>query len=106
MQSIKMYEKYFSEIVKTINEQVQKKWPTLTSPLLGVDAGVGLFAWANDRVPELYIQERNLDVEINNLWNKSETQNPKSEFEIFKAKVLAWGRVVLQIYKKFAEEKS
>lgn len=93
-----MYEKYFLEIVSAIQKKV----------LNGADI---MFVWAAAHQPELYAQERALDEELNELWNqnKSEIPNPKSEittFEAFKAKVLAWGRVVLMIYKKFAEIKT
>lgn len=105
-----MYEKYFSDIVKTINDQVQKKWPGLTHP----QPLINIFDWAAIHAQELHYQEHKLDAELNELWHdnpldppllrgNSEIQNPKSEFEEFKAKVLAWGRVSLAIYKKFAE---
>jgi len=107
------YEKYYLEIVKTINDQVQKKWPALTH--VGTRCTVSpqepntlqnMFAWANDRVPELYIQERILDAELNTLWNNT-PPTPSLEgnknFEAFKAKVLAWGRVILQMYQKFSK---
>lgn len=94
------YEKYFLEIVSAI----QKK------TLIGADI---MLVWVAAHQPELYAQERVLDEELNKLWiEKSEIQSSiqsgtKSEinkdFEAFKIKVLSWGRVVLQIYKKFAE---
>lgn len=84
-----MYEAHFAEIVKAINEQVQKKWPPLAT---GENA---IFAWTAKNQSALYAQMIALDAEINALWG--------GDFEAFKAKVLAWGRIVLQIYKKFAE---
>ncbi len=104
-----MYEKYFTNIVKTINDQVQKKWPALTpgrDAKSCVSTGDGVFAWAETHEPELFYQEHKLDLELNESWNTSPQSSPeaaKSEFDIFKAKVLAWGRVVLIIYKKFTE---
>lgn len=104
-----MYEKYFLEIVKAINEQAQKKWPcrdTERRVPATEDSGMGLFAWANDRVPELYIQERILDAELNALWNNTPptpSQEGNKNFEAFKAKVLAWGRVILQMYQNFSK---
>lgn len=79
-----MYEKYFKEIVSTIN----KKIPS---------GAEGVFTWAAANAHNLYTQERTLDAELNALWDV--------DFEAFKAKVIAWGRVVLGIYKKFAEIK-
>lgn len=101
---ITTYEKYYLEIVSAI----QKK------TLIGADS---MFVWAAAHQPELYAQERALDEELNALWNNpppapSQEGNIKSPlsggdsgvgFEAFKAKVLAWGRVVLMIYKKFSE---
>lgn len=97
-----MYEKYFTDIVKTINAQVQKKWPPLTT------GENGIFAWAIKNQQELYAQVTALDAEINTLWNNpppTPYQEGNKDFEKFKAQVLAWGRVILQIYKKFAEVK-
>lgn len=86
-----MHEKYFLEIVSVI----QKK------TLIGADI---MFVWAAARQPELYTQERALDEELNALWpGKSEINK---DFEAFKTKVLSWGRVVLQLYKKFKETKT
>lgn len=98
-----MYEKYYLEIVSAI----QKK------TLIGADI---MLVWAAANQPELYAQERTLSAELNALWIKSEIRSPtgsgtkseinKGEFEAFKAKVLAWGRIVLMIYKKFSETKT
>lgn len=86
-----MYEKYYLEIVST----VQKK--TLT------DSKV-VFAWAQTNTPELYAQERALDEELNTLWGRdAERRVAKGDLEAFKAKVLAWGRLVLMIHKKYKE---
>lgn len=76
------YEKYFLEIVSAI----QKK------TLIGADI---MFVWSAAHQPELYAQERALDEEFNALWDV--------DFERFKKAVLNWGRMVLQIYKKYAE---
>lgn len=110
-----MYEKYFLEIVKAINEQAQKKWPALTHvgtrctvSLQEPNARQNIFAWAQVNAIDLYTQERILDEELNILWNNTPptpSQEGSETLEAFKAKVLAWGRVVLQIYKKFAEAK-
>lgn len=105
-----IYEKYFLNIVKTINEQITKKCPDSVM--------VNMFAWANDRVPELYAQERLLDAEMNALWEdvlpptplqRGTVSSPAQEggegFVAFKSKVLAWGRIVLQIYKEFVADR-
>lgn len=77
-----MYEKYYLEIVSAVN----KKTPH------GVDSAL---AWAQVNAPELYAQERALDEEMNVLWDV--------DFDRFKKAVLNWGRMVLQIYKKYME---
>lgn len=97
------YEKYFLEIFSAI----QKK------TLIGADI---MFVWAAAHQPELYTQERALDEELNALWKDDPSPTPASGgecpplegnkgggLEVFKAKVLMWGRVVLQIHKKYAE---
>lgn len=92
-----MYEKYFKEIVSVI----QKKVPCRDVPAGASQCGDALpenvFTWAQANAPELYAQERALDVELNALWDV--------DFTAFKAKVVAWGRVVLGIYKKATEVK-
>lgn len=77
-----MYEKYYLEIVSAI----QKK------TLISADI---MFVWVAAHQPELYAQERVLDEELNTLWDV--------DFERFKKAVLNWGRMVLQIYKKYAQ---
>lgn len=77
-----MYEKYYLEIVSAIQKKIR----------IDVD---GMLAWAQANAPELYAQERALDAELNALWDV--------DFERFKKAVLSWGRVVLQIHKKYAE---
>lgn len=91
-----MHEKYYKEIVKTINTQIRKQCPSLLA------GNVSVFEWAEKHCPELVSQERSLDKELNNLWTDPETD---ASFEAFKAKTLAWGRIVLGIYKKFTEGK-
>lgn len=95
-----MYEKYFLDTVKTLNKHIETKFQ-------GMDRYY-VFTWASEHAKELYAQERSLDAEMNTLWNNAPTapsQEGNNNFEQFKTKVLAWGRVVLQIYKKFGEEK-
>ena len=97
------YEKYFMEIVSAI----QKKTP------IGAN---NIFTWATTQQPELYAQQRTLYEELNALWGDdpppttaSGGQCPPLEgdkgggLSAFKAKVLAWGRTVLLIYKKYTE---
>ena len=91
---IPMYEKYYLEIVSAIN----RKAP------LGAEHA---FTWAQANAPELYAQEHALDDKLNLLWGRDTALRvPTKEFGAFKAKVLAWGRLVLMIYKKFAETKT
>ena len=81
--------------------------------LIGADI---MFAWASAHQQELYAQEHALYEELNALWVDDPPPTPASGgqcpplegdkgggFSAFKAKVLAWGRTVLQIYKKYAE---
>ena len=91
-----MYEKYYLEIVSAINKKAQP----------GADI---MLIWADVHAPDLYAQERALDDEINKLWDVGtrrtvSLQNVGGNFATFKAKVLAWGRVCLLIYKKFTED--
>ncbi len=102
-----MYEKYYSEIVMTINSQVQKKWPALAT------GNTGIFAWAEKNQVELYAKERMLDADINEAWKDTPEGPPPiplregdkggGDFEKFKSRVIEWGRVVLEIYKRYAE---
>lgn len=109
-----MYEKYYQEIVRTINNQINQKFPKVLTPQINV------FDWARDNLGELYSQERKLDAEVNEAWKNTplhpsrEVTHPvpsghpsqegnSRDLEVFKNTVLAWGRVVLSIFKKYAE---
>ncbi|GAB63081.1 MAG: hypothetical protein DWB56_06830 [Candidatus Jettenia sp.] len=108
-----MYEKYYQEIVKTINSQINLKFQNI------VNNGVNVLDWTRDNQRELYSQERKLDAEVNEAWKDTPlhpsqevthpvpsghpSQEGNRDFEVFKKTTLAWGRVTLSIFKKYRE---
>jgi hypothetical protein len=82
----------FAKICDKLNKMVlDKKWVP-ASTVVG-----GCLAWATDNAPGLSKQEEKLYDKINVLWMNG------MDFEEFKKKLMDWGRVVLNIYKKHHE---